>query len=161
MHSEDTNEQRPPDIESDFVYDVVARCNETLIATIDAIDTSLTAILAGDIAVAIFMIDKVAAMPNPSKFLALLSLAGSMLACAVGYFVRPQGRTGDGIEPGPFISDISERQEEAVVGAIQSFIISAEANIVARFLKRLLAIVAIGCLIAGVGAVALARLAAF
>jgi hypothetical protein len=50
-----------------FIYDVATRFNETLFSSIDAIDTALTAILAGDVAVVIFAVDKILGQSQRSR----------------------------------------------------------------------------------------------
>jgi hypothetical protein len=47
------------DIGDTFAFEAAARYNEQTVANVDAIDTSLTTILAGNVAVLVFAIDKI------------------------------------------------------------------------------------------------------
>jgi hypothetical protein len=141
-----------------FLYDAVARFNEMLIATIDAIDTALTAILAGDIAVVIFTIDKIAELQRPGRIATLALLVGSVAACATGYLVRYRGRTQDGIEPHLLVADTGDLRDEAIIGAIEGIVVSSDANLTIRFIKRVLAMSGMVLLIGAVAVVAVARL---
>ena len=58
-----------------FVYDAVARFNERLIGNIDAIDTASMAVLAGNVAVLVFAIDKLAGR-QPQGELWAIALVG-------------------------------------------------------------------------------------
>jgi hypothetical protein len=142
-----------------FVYGAAARFNERLLGTIDAIDTALTAILAGDVAVVIFTIDKMAVFEPQKEVTAVVLLGGSILACAVGYIFgfRPHGSNPDGVRPRIFIADLSASRDESMLGAIEELVAAGEINLTIRFVKRMLAICAIMLLLAGVVVVALAR----
>jgi hypothetical protein len=140
-----------------FFFDAVARFNEMLVGTIDAIDTILTAILAGDIAVVMFTIDKFQQLARSQAATTLALLAGSMLACAVGYLARVRGRMQDGIEPRLFVTDATKRYDEALTAAIEDLVVSSEANLVVRFVKRVLAVCGMTLLIGAVVVLAVAR----
>jgi hypothetical protein len=143
-----------------FVYDVATRFNETLVASIDAIDTALTAVLAGDVAIAVFAIDKIRELQAVEERCAISLLCGSVLSCAVGYVVgfsvSFSGR--DGVPPRSLIADLCARPGNAMSEAVESVIDAGEINLNVRFLKRAFAVAAILMLLLGGALVALARL---
>ena len=84
--SEATGENRPQtEIVDGFVFDVVTRFNESLIANIDAIDTAVTAVLAGNVAIAVFAIDKIRELHHTEECWAIGLFSGSLLACVCAY----------------------------------------------------------------------------
>lgn len=143
-----------------FIYDVATRFNEALVASIDAIDTALTAVLAGDVAVAVFAIDKIGELQSVEKWFAIMLLCGSIVSCVAGYAAGfSSGTSGrDGIPPRRLIPDLHARQGDAMSDAVESVIGAGEINLNVRFRKRALAISAIMLLLFGSVLVALARL---
>jgi hypothetical protein len=146
--------------ERTFVYDAVARFNETLIGTIDAIDTALTATLAGDIALAVFTIDKIAELQPTTKLVAIGLLGASVLTAVAGYLFRFRAGVVDGIAPVFLIGDISSRSEESVIGAIETLVYSSERNSLTRFVKRVLTALATLLMVTAVIVLGVARLTA-
>ncbi|MBV8645745.1 MAG: hypothetical protein JO225_17725, partial [Candidatus Eremiobacteraeota bacterium] len=68
-----------------FVYDVVARYNETVVQNIDALDNAFLALVAGVTAMAVFATDKVYELAPTEEQWALVALGCSALLCFVGY----------------------------------------------------------------------------
>jgi hypothetical protein len=143
-----------------FVYDVVTRFNESLVGNIDAIDTAVTAVLAGNVAVAIFAMDKIRELHRVEECWANGLLAGSVLACVCAYVIGfPAGASKrDGVSPRFFIPDVLARQSAAISTAIEAVIRAGEINLSVRLWKRGLVVAAILLLLAGGVVVALARL---
>jgi hypothetical protein len=146
-------------VDESFVYDAAARFNERLLSTIDAIDTALTAVLAGDVAVAVFTIDKIADFQLQRELAACALLSASIAACAAGYIFsfRPRGVNADGVRPRRFIADLAARHDESMIGAVEELLAAGEINVTVRSVKRILAGCAILFLLAAVIVVALAR----
>jgi hypothetical protein len=144
-----------------FIYDVATRFNETLFSSIDAIDTALTAILAGDVAVVIFAVDKIRELHPAEEWCAIVLVCGSVLSCVIGYVfgssVRASGR--DGVLPRRFIPDVIARPSDALPSAVNLVIEAGEKNLTVRFVKRTLVITAMALLLSGGVLVMLARLA--
>lgn len=144
-----------------FIYEVAARFNETLIASIDAIDTALTAVLAGDVAVAVFAIDKVKELQPAEEWWAISLLGGSIVSCVIGYVAGFSIRRGTwaGILPRRLIPDLLARPSSAISDAVQSIVDAGVVNLNVRSSKRTCAVVSIMLLVSGCVLVALARLA--
>jgi hypothetical protein len=145
----------------DFLFDVAARFNEALIGNIDAVDSALTAILAGVVAVAVFTIDKVRDFSVPDRWVALGLLGGATVACVLGYVVGVAWRgfeNRDGVRPIRFIPDFARMADEATAEAIEQLAQACEMNLSIRLRKRLLAILALVLLLIGTAIVAVARL---
>jgi hypothetical protein len=143
-----------------FAVDVAARFNEMLLANVDAIDTGLTAILAGTVAVVVFTIDKLRELQEPETWIALGLLAGATIACILGYSIGVPWRgfgNRDGIRPSLFIPDFARHASSATTTAARQLTKAGEINLTVRLWKRMLAVVALTFLIAGVTLVALAR----
>ena len=168
-HSAETLHSQPPAEEDGptgsreraFVYDVAARFNERLIGNIDAIDTASMAVLAGNVAVAVFAMDKLTELRPQMESWTIMLLGTSMLACVVGYIVGFRFRAGDlhGVRPRRLIPDLMVRHDEAIIGAIEELMADGEMNMAVRSIKRILTIVAIVFLLAAVVVLSLARLA--
>jgi len=144
-----------------FAFDVVARFNAGLVANVDAIDTGLTAILAGIVAVVVFTIDKVRELHELEKWVALGLLCCATFACVIGYLVGgPRYGFGnrDGVRPSNFVPDFVRKPEAATTNAIQQLMDASEANLTVRLRKRTLAMLALVLLLAGVAVVTAARL---
>ena len=58
-HGPGDEEQAEDNLDDAFLYDVVTRFNEALVGNIDSIDTAVTAVLAGNVTIAVFAIDKI------------------------------------------------------------------------------------------------------
>ncbi|HEV3086220.1 MAG TPA: hypothetical protein VGX96_03260 [Candidatus Elarobacter sp.] len=139
---------------------MAARFNEMLLANVDAIDTGLTAILAGTVAVVVFTIDKLRELQEPETWIALGLLAGATIACILGYSIGVPWRgfgNRDGIRPSLFIPDFARHASSATTTAARQLTKAGEINLTVRLWKRMLAVVALTFLIAGVTLVALAR----
>lgn len=147
------------DLDETFSYDVAARFNDGVVANIDAIDTALTTILAGNVAVLVLAIDKIKELVPTESACAILLLSVSMLACviayALGFSVHASKR--DGVRPRIVIPDLLERPNDALAAAVIDLVSAGEHNLTMRFLKKSLAVLAILLLLAGAVVIALAR----
>ena len=143
-----------------FLYDVVTRFNESLIGNIDAIDTAVTAVLAGDVAIGVFAIDKIRELHRAEEFWTTGLLSASLLACVFAYVLGfPIGaRRRDGVLPRRFIADITARQNAAISSGIETVMQACELNLTVRLWKRALVVSAIFLLLAGGVVVSVARL---
>ena len=153
-------DERESKLDDAFVYDVVTRFNESLLENIDAIDTAVTAVLAGDVAIAVFAIDKIRELHRAEEYWAIGLLFGSVLACLCAYVIGfPIGpRRRDGVKLRPFVADVIIRYDAAFSNAIETVMRACELNLTVRFSKRALVLAAMILLLAGVVVVALARL---
>ena len=142
-----------------FVYDAVARVNEELAGSINAIDTALTAILAGALAAVLFAADKLTELPHAPSICAFVLFCCSVMACASGYFVGMLSgiRNPEGIRPRDFVADVVKQPGLALIGAIRDQIEIGEKNMTIRLRKRASALIALVSLIGGVLSVAVAR----
>ena len=147
-------------LDDGFVYDIVTRFNESLVANIDAIDTAVTAVLAGDVAIAVFAIDKIRELHRVEETWAIALLTGSLLACVLAYVIGfPAGVSKrDGVLPRFFVPDVLARQNAAIPTAIEAVIPAGEINLSVRLWKRALVVTAIMLLLVAGAVVALARL---
>jgi hypothetical protein len=143
---------------SSFVYDAAARFNERLVSTIDAIDTSLTAVMAGDVAVLVFAIDKIRELDPVGVWWAIAFLAASTMACAGGYVIGlPRTNQGDGLRPRDLIPDLLAKPHEAMTGAIADMVAAGEVNTALRLMKRVAVVIAMLLMFTGAILAALAR----
>jgi hypothetical protein len=142
------------------VYDAATRFNESLAQNIDAIDTALMAIMAGNVAMLVFAIDKIAELQSTVKWWAIALLGASALACMVGYvagsWIGPRNR--EGIPPRRLVTDLFSRAEDALWDAIEAVVDASEKNLSVRIFKRTAVVMSIGFLLVGGVVVALARL---
>jgi hypothetical protein len=147
------------DVDDTFVLEVAARFNERVVANVDAIDTSLTTILAGNVAVLVFTIDKIKELARGQEVWAIGMMCASALACVAAYMLGFSGRTSkqDGVRPRTFISDLLRRPDEALPAAIIDIMTAGEQNVTLRFFKKGLAVLAIVFLLASAVVVAFAR----
>jgi hypothetical protein len=146
----------------DFAFDVVERFNAGLVANADAIDTGLTAILAGIVAVVVFSIDKLRELHQLPTSIALGTLFFATLVCIIGYRIggsRHGLKNRDGVRPSSFLPDFARNPEEATANAIQQLVNASEANLSVRSRKRSLAMIALVLLLMGVAVLTAARLA--
>jgi len=153
-------EDRPDDeLDDTFVYDVVTRFNASLIANIDAIDTAVTAVLAGNVAIVVFAIDKIRELHHAEECWAIGLLAGSLVACVSAYVIGfPFGANDrDGTVPTHFVPDFVARRDAAISSAIETVTQAGLKNVVVRLWKRALVVAAIVLLLAGGVVVAYAR----
>lgn len=144
----------------EFAFDVATRFNERLLGNIDALDTALTAILAGVAALAIFAVDKIRELEFGDEKVALSVLVMSALACIVGFAVGTPAspmRSRDIVDPRVFMPIFGEDPSAAVAEAIQELTAAADENVRVRRWKRGLALAAIVALLAGAVVVAVAR----
>jgi hypothetical protein len=147
------------DIDDTFAFDAAARFNERVVANVDAIDTSLTTILAGNVAVLVFTIDKIKELARGQEAWAAGMMCLSTLACVVAYMLGFSGRASkrDGPRPRTFIADLLRRPDEALPAAIIDMMTAGEQNLTLRFFKKGLAVLAIVFLLASAIVVAFAR----
>ena len=147
------------DLDETFPYDVAARFNDGVVANIDAIDTALTTILAGNVAVLVLAIDKIKELAPTQAASAIVLLSVSMLSCviayALGFSVHASKR--DGLRPRMVIPDLLERPNDALIAAVIDLVSAGEHNLTMRFLKKSLAVLAMLLLLAGAVVIALAR----
>lgn len=143
-----------------FVYDAVCRFNETLIGTIDAVDNALTALVAGNVAVLVFAIDKIARLQQAVECAAICLLGTSLVAAVTGYLFGLRSRNGiaDGVRPRHIVRDIAKRRDESLIGAIEQMIAAGDSNLRLRSAKRVLGGVSALFLLAGLVLVLIARL---
>lgn len=141
-----------------FLYDAVSRVNAGLVANIDAIDTALTAILAGALAALLFTVDKLPGLARLQGTCTMLLFCCSVVTCALGYFTGFWSgiRNRDGVRTRRFVLDVVDQPATAIVGALKDQIEIGEANMTIRLCKRVCALLAIGFLVAGVVMVAMA-----
>ncbi|HEV2741186.1 MAG TPA: hypothetical protein VGU66_21685 [Candidatus Elarobacter sp.] len=141
------------------MYDVVTRFNESLIANIDAIDTAVMAVLAGNVAIVVFAIDKIRELHHAEECWAIGLLAGSLIACVSAYVIGfPFGANDrDGTVPTRFVLDFVARRDAAISSAIETVTQAGLKNVLVRLWKRALVVAAIVLLLGGVVVVAFAR----
>ncbi|HEX3462877.1 MAG TPA: hypothetical protein VHS78_02320 [Candidatus Elarobacter sp.] len=139
------------DDDPSFVYDAASRFNETLVGTIDAIDTALTAILAGNVAVLVFALDKSSTLERAAATAGMLVLGASGLLTFAGYVFGFRFGVGiaDGVRPRLFVRDLAVRRSESVASATEQLIDAGEMNLSVRSMKRALALVSMTLLLAG------------
>jgi hypothetical protein len=154
----DRDEERA-DIDDTFALEVAERYNERIVANVDAIDTALSTILAGDVAVLVFTIDKIKELARGPEAWATALMLVSILACVVAYALGFSGRASkrDGIRPRMFIVDLATGPDAALRTAVVDTVAAGEQNLTLRFLKKALAVVAIVFLLAAAVVVAFAR----
>ena len=148
------------ELEDPFLYDVVTRFNESLVENIDAIDAAVTAVLTGNVAIAVFAIDKIRELHHTEECWAIGLLLGSLLACVCAYIIGfPVGALRrDGVLPRRVIADVITRRDVAISSAIATMMQAGELNLIVRLWKRALVVAALLLLLAGGVVVALARL---
>ncbi|MEA2689856.1 MAG: hypothetical protein QOD51_2463 [Candidatus Eremiobacteraeota bacterium] len=142
------------------MYDAATRFNESLVQNIDAIDTAITAVMAGNVAVLVFAIDKIRELQPTVEWWAISLLGASMLACAGGYvlgfWIGPRNR--EGIPPRRLVPDLLSRADDAISDAVAAIVEATEKNLTVRIFKRAAVFAGIIFLLAGGVVVALARL---
>ena len=151
---------KPADHEPDetFVYDTAARFNERLAANIDAIDTSLTAVMAGDIAVLVFAIDKLTTVHPLHVWWTIALLSGSILVCSLGYVLGLHNADeADGLRPQHLVPDLIANRKQAMADAIADMVLATEINYGTRLAKRTAMVFAIVLLCTAAIVVALDR----
>jgi hypothetical protein len=143
-----------------FVYDTAARFNETVIGTINAIDTALTAILAGDVAALVFSVDKIVHLSRSTETAALAALGSSIALATVGYLVGLRYGSGvaEGVMPRRFVRDFAQFPDESLVGAIEQIVSAGDANLKIRSVKRACCVVSVVSFLAGLAFVVLSGL---
>lgn len=147
------------ELDEAFSYSVAARFNERIVANIDAIDTSLTTILAGNVALLVLAIDKIKELAVMEAALAsacmCVSTAASVIAYVLGFSVHGSDR--DGLRPRILVPDMTVRPKEALIAAVVDLMSAGEANLSMRSRKKGLAVVAIVLLLAGAVVIGLAQ----
>jgi hypothetical protein len=91
----------------DFLYDTVARMNETVVANIDTADLALLAVVGGTLAVLVFGIDKLRELAPPWEIFAYWLLGASVAVCTSGYLIG-FGSQREPMEPGSFAAVFSD-----------------------------------------------------
>lgn len=141
-------------------YELAARFNERIVASIDAIDTALTAVIAGNVAVLVFAIDKIKELHRVAEWWALGLIVGSLLLCLAGYVTGfPPFLNRDGVPPRTLIPDLVTRSAVALSAAVEDIVEAGEANVTIRLIKQSFAILAILLLLSGGLVTAIARVA--
>jgi hypothetical protein len=147
------------ELDEAFSYGVAARFNERIVANIDAIDTSLTTILAGNVALLVLLIDKIKELAVMEAALAsacmCVSTAVSSIAYVLGFSVRGSDR--DGLRPRILVPDMTVRPKEALIAAVVDLMNAGEANLSMRSRKKGLAVLAIVLLLVGAVVLGIAR----
>lgn len=154
----------PPDadedyLEDDFVFDVVARTNESVVSNIDAADLALLAVLAAISAVAVFGIDKIRELAWPWNAIAYALLGTSAVACVLGYLVGAFG-TRESIDPRSFVVDFAADPDGTTANATRGVVRAYYVNAADRRWKRIAVCLALALLVVGTVIVAVARSAA-
>lgn len=147
------------DIDDTFAFDVAARYNEGLVANVDAMDTSLTTILAGNVAVLVFTIDKIKELARVQEVGAIALLSASTLCCVIAYALGFPFRSSrrEGIRPRSFLPDLVMRPKQALSGGVILLVNAGERNLAIHIVNKGLAVTAILFLLAGAVVVAMAR----
>lgn len=119
------------DLGDAFAFDVAARFNASIIANIDAIDTALTAILAGVMAVIVFTVDHLHDVHAAETLTALALLAAAAVVCVAGYvigFPWRGPRFSDFVSPVPFVPDFAQQPGVAAANAIRHLTVAGNHN---------------------------------
>lgn len=115
--------------------------------------------MAGDIAILVFAVDKLAEFYPLRVWWAIAFLTASILVCAFGYVAGlPRANEGDGLRPGRLVADLVAKPNQAMIDAIADMVLASEVNHSVRLLKRVAVVLAIVLLATGAVIVALARL---
>jgi hypothetical protein len=161
LHRLPTSASEPdPGSGDTFAFEAAARFNEAVGANVDAIDTSLTTILAGNVALLVLMIDKIKELATRETVTSAVFMGLSTAVCIVAYVVGFSFRASnrDGARPRTFIPDLARWRQRTMSTAIADLIKACEDNLAVRFVKKSLALSAIVLLLAGAVMIALARL---
>jgi len=138
--TETTDPDEALDRDSAFLYDVVARENERIVQSIDALDTTLIAVVVGIVAVALFAGDKFSELQPNDRCAGFILLAEAAAAALLGYFSAPTFLLGENTaEFGPileFVSDFSSLPLTTTLSAIGDLIAAATLNRSIRLAKR-------------------------
>ena len=140
----------------DFLYDTVARMNETVVANIDTTDLALLAVSGGAMAVLVFGIDKVGELAPPWEAWAYCFLGSSVVACTIGYLIGIGSPREPG-DPASFTAASIENPDQAIAVAIRDVAQAYGLNAGIRLRKRIGIVAALTMLIAGTVVIALAR----
>jgi hypothetical protein len=129
------------------------------VANVDAIDGALTTVLAGDVAVLVFTIDKIKELARGPEAWATALMLVSIVACVVAYALGFSGRASkrDGVRPRMFIVDLATGPDDALRTAVVDTVAAGEQNLTLRSLKKTLAVAAIVFLLAAAAVIAFAR----
>ncbi len=140
----------------DFVFDVVARANEAVVANIDSTDLALLGVLAVIAAVLVFGVDKVRDLSPKYEFWALGFLLSSGVACLIGYGYG-LWKTRDSIDPRAFLIDFGSDPEETTVNATVGAVKAYDQNVRDRAVKRFAIAAALILLFTGTALVVVAK----
>ncbi len=140
----------------DFLYDTLARMNETVVGNIDTADLALLAVIGGTLAVLVFGIDKSRELAPPWEVVAYWFLGGSVAVCTCGYLMG-FGSQREPVDPRSFAAAFSNNAEEAISTALVDVVLAYQTNARVRLLKRIGVAVALFLLIVGTVVAALAR----
>lgn len=143
----------------DFLLSIAVSFNQAVLSNIDAIDSALIGVLGATVAFAVLTVDKIRELPAVPRWIAITLLAFSGLVSLIGYADGFVGRsTRDGPRPALFVPDFTLYGLKAVARAIRETVRRSEENLNIRRRKRIVALLAIGLLIAGAVVVTYARL---
>jgi hypothetical protein len=147
------------ELDEAFSYSVAARFNERIVANIDAIDTSLTTILAGNVALLVLVIDKIKELAVMEAALASACMCVSTAVCVIAYVLgfSVHGSDRDGLRPRILIPDMTIRPKEALITAVFDLMSAGEDSLSMRSRKKGLAVLAIVLLLAGAVVIGFAR----
>ena len=146
------------DDDTRFLFDVVARQNESIVQRIDALDNGLIAVAVAVIVVALFVADKWFDFDPSFRFAGVIFLIESAICALFGYLTMHLigGGAEDVVRLDDFAVDFSEARAKATFLAISNITRSGKTNFVVRRYKRafitiatLLVIVAAGVVVAG------------
>lgn len=149
------------DADTRFLFDIVARRNESIVQNLDALDNGLIAVTVAIIAVTLFAADKWFDLDPIFRltgfFFLLESAAIALLGYLTTYFAEP--RSVDDVALRNFAKDFFQSAAGATASAITDIVRSAERNAIARRLKR--AFVILATALAMIGAMVLVTGRAF
>jgi hypothetical protein len=130
-----------------------------LASNIDAIDAALIGVLGATGVFAVLAVDKLRELAVWPRWIAISLFAASALSSFVGYaygFINDQPR--DVPRPALFVADFARNGSKALARALSAVVHASEQNMRIRTRKRVIALIAIGLLIAGAVVVTYARL---
>ncbi|HEY0395607.1 MAG TPA: hypothetical protein VGD01_14005 [Candidatus Elarobacter sp.] len=156
--SRQAEERRQPG--DGFLLSLSVSFNQGVVPNIDAIDAASIGILGATVAFAVLTVDKIREIAEFPRWMALTFLMLSGLVSSFGYaygFVRGQPR--DVPRPSRFVPDFSLHGSKALARATHETVRRSEENLRIRGRKRVMALGAVGLLIAGAVVIAYARLA--
>ncbi|MDQ6941062.1 MAG: hypothetical protein M3169_00920 [Candidatus Eremiobacteraeota bacterium] len=149
--ADERDDERPPDPEhapfateddldddTRFLFDVVARRNESIIQRIDALDNGLIAVAVAVVVVTLFVADKWFEFDPDFRFACIFFLIESAICALFGYLTTQLigGGAEDVVRLDDFTVDFSEARAKATFLAISNITRSGKTNVKVRRYKR-------------------------